>query len=262
MQIILKDLSSSQSTLEVEPTLTVHDLKQLVSAQKGLEVHLLKLLFKGRILDDSKILEEYQITSGSAIVIVASKPKPKEPTVVHQDLPPVQPQNIPELQNPQPSEENISILVGMNFSREDSIRALSATNQDINRAIDFLLSGAIPELQDPPTAGTFDFLMQSPEFLNIVEIIRANPRELEPFLNQLETQNNELFELISRNQREFLELIRGAESGTEIELTKAEEDEIRELMALGFSAQDAIEAYLSSGKNKELAANLLFQNPR
>lgn len=253
MQIHIKNLSGSQTSLEVDSSHSIQSLKEQISTQQNIQVSNLKLLYKGRILEDSKLLSDYQITSGGIIVMMISKSKPAPVD----ELPEQQVQASSTTISPQESEESIERLIAMNFSRENSIKALQAANQDLNLAIEYLLSGNVPEVQK---TGTFDFLMQSQEFLRILDIIRANPRELEPFLNQLETTNTELFTLITANQREFLDLITNGHNENQIQLAKHEEDEIRELMELGFSAQDAVEAYLSCNKNKAVAANFLLQN--
>ena len=103
--------------------------------------------------------------------------------------------------------------------------------------------------------------MGNAQFENIVGIIRQDPRAFEDFIMQVEKSNPELYDLIIKHKKEFVELIRGREaSSDQLQLTKEEFSDVKELMKLGFGAQECLDAYLGCGKNKELAANLLFSN--
>jgi hypothetical protein len=103
--------------------------------------------------------------------------------------------------------------------------------------------------------------MGNSNFEQIVKIIREDPRSFEDFITQLKQLNPELYDLINTHKKEFVELVRGREAESDqVQLTKEEFNDVKELMNLGFSAQDSLEAYLGCGKNKELAASLLFSN--
>jgi len=52
----------------------------------------------------------------------------------------------------------------------------------------------------------------------------------------------------------------GMPGATRIELTAAEGAAVRRLQDLGFSQQQALEAYLACDRNEEMAANYLFES--
>jgi len=82
-------------------------------------------------------------------------------------------------------------------------------------------------------------------------------------MQQLENSNPELLALINENMDEFIRVLGGRrrQPGTvEIHLSQEEQNDVRELIGLGFSQEDALQAYLSCDKNKEMAASLLFEN--
>ena len=47
--------------------------------------------------------------------------------------------------------------------------------------------------------------------------------------------------------------------GQTIRLTKEESDAVKRLQELGFSQEDAVQAYFACDKNEEMAANFLFE---
>lgn len=220
MNIKVKNIKGGEKFFFVQSNATVYQLKSLILGELGIPETLQKLLHKGRVLEDSKLLSEYLIKENDTVILMSTyKPENPVPIVASET-----PQVVPEA--PQ-------------FVTENSI------DED--------------DLSNPASTGTFNFLIGNPQFESIANIIRTNPREFENFIVQLETTNPELFDLIAKNKKEFIEFITGkdAESG-QLQLSKEEFKQVKELMSLGFSAQDSLEAYLVSGKNKETAANLLF----
>lgn len=58
--------------LDLEPSITVQELKALASTHCDIEPGQIKVIFKGRILKDSDVIEQLQVASGSAMHIVKS----------------------------------------------------------------------------------------------------------------------------------------------------------------------------------------------
>ena len=93
---------------------------------------------------------------------------------------------------------------------------------------------------------------------------------LEPILSQLGAGNPQLAQLIAQHPEDFLNLL--SETGgdddaplppgaQQISVTEEERDAIERLVRLGFTQEEAIQAYFACEKNEELAANLLFDQP-
>mmetsp|Transcript_8307 Transcript_8307/g.8189 ORF Transcript_8307/g.8189 Transcript_8307/m.8189 type:complete len:296 (-) Transcript_8307:34-921(-) len=284
MIIQIKNLRGEQTSLEIEPHFKVIELKRLIQTNQGHAVESQKLLYKGKILDDEKPLTDYQITENAILVLMVSHKKAPERPQPEQN----QPADIlvPQRQEApaQLNEADVARLMEMGYSREEVVAALNAAHNNSAIAIEFLMSGYAPmpegegesaeyeeeeDEEDPGEPGeeitstTFDFLLQSPEFQSIREVILQNPEELNVFLQQLETTNPELLTLINDNMDEFIRVLGGRRrqrGAVQIHLTPEEENDVRELIQLGFSQEDVIQVYLSCDKNKEMAASLLFEN--
>ncbi|KAG9096631.1 hypothetical protein FS749_008077 [Ceratobasidium sp. UAMH 11750] len=121
-------------------------------------------------------------------------------------------------------------------------------------------------------AADFEALRNSPAIQQIRALVAENPALLQPLVQQLAQANPDLAERLAQQPELLYELLGGVppgegEEGDEhyppgthvIHITPEEEAAIGRLQALGFSRQQAAEAYLACDKNEELAANYLFE---
>lgn len=248
MQLVIKGIKGETETVEVPEGSTVLDLKAVIMSQLNHPVPNQKLLYKGRILDDSKQLTEYNIKPNDAIVIMVTK-------------------------SPETSsfEQNLQELLKLGVDRAEAEAVLKNFNNDLEKAKEYIISSLDMADDDESEendeillsrgSNTFNFLLNSPEFQNIREILRQNPNELEPLMTQLSVSNPELYQLIKTNLDEFLALVGLRRSPDEqVEISQGEQTDIKELCELGFDEDDVLEAYLACDKNKELAASYLFEN--
>ncbi|KAL2213713.1 UV excision repair protein Rad23 [Sarocladium strictum] len=117
--------------------------------------------------------------------------------------------------------------------------------------------------------GNLDFLRSHPQFQQLRQVVQAQPQMLEPILQQIAAGNPQLAERIASNPDQFAQLLSeegdddaplppGAQS---VAVTPEERDAIERLTRLGFSPDQAIQAYFACDKNEELAANFLFDQP-
>jgi len=125
-------------------------------------------------------------------------------------------------------------IVDMGFDRSDAQRALNAAYGDAARAVEYIVSGNIPNINNAPAAAAggarvpppasatgastgsgaaagdhsaFAQLRQLPQFQGIIALIQQNPALLEPLLQQLAQRDPNIVELIRENREEFLQIL-------------------------------------------------------
>lgn len=117
----------------------------------------------------------------------------------------------------------------MGFPRDEVVRALRASFNNPDRAVEYLTNG-IPDnvMRDeedatavaagetaPPAAvsapeddnNPLSFLRNIPQFAQLRLVVQQNPRLLGPLLEQIGQSNPEIFELINDNQEAFMALV-------------------------------------------------------
>ncbi|MCJ1310152.1 hypothetical protein MMC25_003813 [Agyrium rufum] len=75
MKLTFKDLKQQKFVIDAEPSETIGAIKQKISAEKGWEPSLQKLIYSGKILQDGNTVESYSIEERGFIVCMVSKPK-------------------------------------------------------------------------------------------------------------------------------------------------------------------------------------------
>lgn len=168
-------------------------------------------------------------------------------------------------------------MVNMGFAREEVIAALNASFGNANIAVQFLLSGEIPDLdseqvmQEELEEGEgfgIEALRDLPMFNQIKALVQQDPANLEIILLNIRAQFPDLYEQIIQNKEQFLQLLQEPidpqslpfPTQTVVIESQEDKDAIERLCALGFPKEKVIEAFLACDKNEELAANYLFDN--
>jgi UV excision repair protein RAD23 len=130
--------------------------------------------------------------------------------------------------------DSVQNIVDMGFPRNDAVRALNAAYGDSARAVEYIVGGNIPNINNearaanpPPPAvasgapggaggvaapqgnpnSPFAQLRQLPQFQGIIALIQQNPAFLEPLLQQLAERDPAIVELIRDNREEFLQIL-------------------------------------------------------
>lgn len=244
MLVFLKNLRGDKNQIEIDPSMTVADVKQLISSQLGHEPALQKLISSGKILEDGRTIAEYSINDGDTLVLMVNKPKPVAATQPPRPVP--QPQSQPPAPMADPSQpasfssehastlvtgeaydEAVNRIVDMGFERDQVQKAMRAAFNNPDRAIEYLFSGIPAEPRpspqsahrepvptDAPREGSgaisdnpLAFMLDNPMFLQLRTMIQQNPAILPQLLQQLQQTNPQLLTMISQNQDAFMRLI-------------------------------------------------------
>ncbi|KAK4123089.1 UV excision repair protein Rad23 [Parathielavia appendiculata] len=131
-------------------------------------------------------------------------------------------------------------------------------------------AGAGAEAGQQQGLGNLEFLRHNAQFQQFRQVVQQQPQMLEPILQQLGAGNPQLAQLIAQNPDQFLSLLSESAGDDDaplppgahqISVTEEERDAIERLTRLGFTQDQAIQAYFACDKNEELAANFLFDQP-
>ena len=254
MKLILKNLKQVQYFVEIESEKnTIKDLKNEIEKVHGFDSNLIKLLHNGRVLEDSKTLEEYQIKNENVIIMMNTKPRPKpnpqpseqpKPAIpMQEDLEKKEEQPKKEEEKPKPNfSEQINSLVEMGYEREKVEKALNAANGNIDLAIEFLSSGNIPESsvnnqnnqqrQSNTTGSNLPLELRTNASLMKI-ICRDQPEKIINILNTLKQRNPTLLNKIKEHQQEFQNLLVSPITQEDIDAYKLLKNDIRGLGGAG-----------------------------
>ena len=145
MKIIVKNLKQVTYNVEIESDQkTVKDLKNEIEKVHGFDSNLMKLLHNGVVLEDSKTLENYNIKNENVIIMMNTKPKktsssPISVTTEKKD----EKKDKLKVQN---ISEKVNSLVEMGYEKEKVEKALNASGGNIDKAIEYLSTGNIPDI--------------------------------------------------------------------------------------------------------------------
>lgn len=126
-------------------------------------------------------------------------------------------------------ERMVSQITEMGYERDDVERALRASYNNPDRAVEYLLTGVLPPEQEPPAESSpsggntqssnssapgsgnegepLSFLRTQPQFQQMRQVIQQNPQLLNAVLQQIGQTNPQLLQLISQNQESFVRML-------------------------------------------------------
>ncbi|ODV90546.1 hypothetical protein CANCADRAFT_107776 [Tortispora caseinolytica NRRL Y-17796] len=78
MKLALRDLKQTKWTVEIADDASVLDLRKKICDDKGWDLSSLKLIYSGKILDDSKTVASYKIQETGFVVCMVTKMKPQQ----------------------------------------------------------------------------------------------------------------------------------------------------------------------------------------
>ena len=111
MKLTLKNLKQVKYNVELESEKnSIKDLKNEIEKVHGFDSNVIKLLLNGKVLEDSKTIEDYQIKSDNIIIMMNTKPKPKAQNVESkkEEEPKKEEEKINKEEEPKKEEEKIN----------------------------------------------------------------------------------------------------------------------------------------------------------
>lgn len=319
VKITVKNFKQEVFEIEIDGEKTVADLKKELEAisKKEMPAENQVLIYSGLIMENDHQIKQYKIDEKKFLVVMVRKPqkpleekqnpveskKPDEKTSAPQssrasESPSGQYVTSSSVSNPEDLAKTIQYIMEMGYPKEDVERALRASFNNPDRAVEYLLNGipsVINDIEDPQLPanpqerssnrqpqntneqvnrnnGPLSFLRDDPRFQQMKLLLRQNPNLLNSLINQIGQTNPALLRLISDNQEEFLELLNETDDYTSsdnddfdrsvdvpvLTITQEEREAIERLKALGFPEELVIQAYFACDKNEQQAANFLL----
>ena len=244
VNITFKTLKQEIYNLDANITITIADLKQQL-IKYGLDPEDIKLIFKGRILENANTLETYKYNSDSKdFIVIMAPPKKIQPVIK-------QPVNNQPVNNQPVNNQPTNDLSLNDLSLNEQLE-----NQE-NQENDDDYEDTSEE--EPPNIA--NALQQNPEIL--IGLMSRHP-QMSQLLNQYP---DEIQELVSSPN--FMQsVISMGNNGVfnvnqntlQINITEEERNDINELMSLGFTENEVMQVYFACNKNKEQAASMLFED--
>ena len=228
MKLILKTLKQVELEIEVESDLiTVKELKLKIESLYSYDSDIIKLIYKGAILDDAKPLNHYQINENCSIIIMNTKNiqaanKTETNNNINNNLNYPIKQNIPKFENQEKKEEitdilkdnlNITInsLVDMGFEKSQVEIAVKAANGRIDLAIEYLNNG-IPEKSNNNNNlrnnNNNEIMRELRKQASIIKVLcKDNKRYIFYLLDNIKRNDPGLLRLITDYRNEFKKLL-------------------------------------------------------
>ncbi|KAL4073946.1 hypothetical protein J3A83DRAFT_4357845 [Scleroderma citrinum] len=360
MKITVKTLQQKVFQIDADGEETIADIKAKIEQQHGHPILSQKIIYSGKVLPDNKTIGSCEIKEKDFLVLMVSKPKPTPaessstsvpapapapaPVPAPSPVPAPAPVATPPAPAPEPApaapatggdtsfisgsalQSAINNMMEMGYPRDQVMRALRASFNNPDRAVEYLLTGIPSHLeseigatsnqpQQPaeptpaqPTSPTpaaaqpqpaqpqnlfqlaqqhqqqqqqhrpqggaasaLDLGADNPRMAQLRELVQQNPALLQGLIQQIVAANPGMASELSANPETLLQLLGASEAedgegdvippgAHVVQVTEEERAAIQRLEGLGFTRQQALEAYLLCDKNEELAANYLFEH--
>lgn len=204
MKLTVKTLKQIAYQVEVPQEAKGEDLKKEIEKTQGFDAKVLKLIFNGKVVEDSHILIEMGVKEGDVIVMMNARAKPQNVNQEEKKVEEPVSQNVNKNNNMAPASDKkkkekekkaipvkdykneIQQLKEMGFGEDMAKSAIEAAKGNLNLAIDYLYNGiptSVNKVTDEQLYGEF-FENEDEEY--------EEPFELnEEMLNSLDLNNPE-----------------------------------------------------------------------
>ncbi|KAL1529601.1 hypothetical protein AB1Y20_000548 [Prymnesium parvum] len=244
MKCKLKTLKGDAFEVDVEGGTLVKAVKDMAAASEhgvkgGWEAEGIKLIFQGKVLEDTKDLAHYSIGDGDFMVVMAAKPKkpaaaPAEPAAAEAAPAPAPAEQPAAQPTPTPlpaaqarsefsaeAQAAIDNLVDMGYARPHVQAAMLAAFMNPDRAVQYLEEGLPTEMDadyggdddggDEPVPSTWEELAASASFRAEVAGIR-DQAALQAYVTGLQTSDPNKLRLIQSNPEAFATMLNQAQA--------------------------------------------------
>mmetsp|Transcript_15781 Transcript_15781/g.17541 ORF Transcript_15781/g.17541 Transcript_15781/m.17541 type:complete len:80 (-) Transcript_15781:46-285(-) len=75
MQLVVKTITCHSMTFEVDKSVTIKQVKQLVHEKEGIPIDYINFFYAEKALEDNLTLEDYDVQEGLAFYIVVRPPR-------------------------------------------------------------------------------------------------------------------------------------------------------------------------------------------
>lgn len=248
MNLILKSLSGEKMPIEVDFNFTVEQLKMMLEPRLSIPASQLRLVISGRIVENSHSLNDYGVQDNTQVLYMQVHPK----TVVPQD---------DLLLVGEKYEALLQRLVDSGYERPLAIAALREADSEA-QAREILEKGMQLECDEEEnvseSANPLSFLLNDEAFLQVRRELHKTPGLITTLLDHLQLHNPALFLLVAQYSDALQELLDAPEE--ESSLSDDDLAVLNKLTALGFSEEEALTAYLRSGRDEVRATRLLLES--
>lgn len=252
MKLQIKTLNRKSLVVDIEPSQTVYDLKKelCLYPDVGVQPEFQKLMYAGKILSNQDNLSVYNIdTNKFLVVMVLKQPLEKSPPPIeakkeesstsvateessieskpHDSVltPPVASSktedeckitSVSDANKSKDRDQLVEQIVSMGYDEPDVRRALEASFNNPERAIEYLIEGipAAPLAQGEIMVADSDSEMSpldvfdtDPIFQSLRSTIQQHPELIDAAIQQIGEANASLLEMIDANQEEFLDML-------------------------------------------------------
>lgn len=245
MKITLQTIKQVKYEVDISYESSVLELKKLIEANHGFDHTVMKLLLKGKILEDNKLLNEYQFSDSTPVIIMNVKAKAQNVSIpiensslneenkkddINKPFISNNPNNNLPFSKTKDYSKEIKQLKEMGFDNEQSETAIKSAKGNLILALEYIYNGN-------PLTGNYQGEEEDEEYglgpedeegeedeedimgedldtyeiediASVIKVISKNdPSQLQTILTNLESQNPDLYDIISQNEEEFKVLV-------------------------------------------------------
>ncbi len=250
MDVIFKNMSNKTISIQVDPNDKLESVVPKLMEQNEIdpEKNTIKFIFKGRVLNNASLFQEFKDEQKLTIIYMVSKNKSETTLTKEQSL-----SGTTIVSNKPVTEVKIEPVQETTNTKNDNWHNDFTSGENTNE-VDRLRASVI---------ATLFFIRQSPQFTELfmnnfttlLDILSSD--QLKPLFERIYNDTTEL------NDSEYIDNMTDHVSDVSSQsndLTDQDQHNIDTLVSLGFPKNASIQAYLLCNKNVELAASMLMDN--